>query len=143
MPDPTALSDVADLFASVRTIAVLGAHVQGFRPACYVPDYLHAQGYRILPVNPTLVGETAWGEPFRATLADVPGPIDLVDVFRRPDQLPGHEAELLALDPPPQAVWFQLGIRHDAVAERLRAAGLRVIQDRCTLADHRALAARR
>lgn len=121
-----------------RTVAVLGAHPEWSRPAFYVPEYLHRQGYRILPVNPALVGTTLWGEPVRATLAELREPVDLVDVFRRPEALPGHLADLLAMLPLPGVVWLQAGIRHDAFAARLVAAGIDVVQDRCTYADHRA-----
>jgi predicted CoA-binding protein len=76
-----------------------------------------------------------FGEPVVARLADLKEPVDLVDVFRRPTALPDHLPELLALRPP--AVWFQLGIRNDAVARELEAAGIEVVQSRCTLADHR------
>jgi predicted CoA-binding protein len=125
---------VRALLASCRTVAVLGASTDPSKAGYYVPAYLRSQGYRVFPVNPAAVGQVLHGEPVRATLAEL-GPVDLVDVFRRPDQLPGHVDELIAARP--GAVWFQLGIRHDAAAARLVAAGLTVVQDRCTLADHR------
>ena len=130
---------IRDVLSRARTIAVLGAHHQPSRPAFYVPDYLHAQGYRVVPVNPTLVGTTLWGEPVRATLAEIGEPIDLVDVFRLAELLPGHLADLLQMKPLPRVVWLQLGIRNDAFAKALIAAGIDVVQDRCTLADHRAM----
>lgn len=130
---------VAEALRSARTIAVLGAHHDAIRAACYVPDYLRAQGYRIFPVNPALAGTTLWGEPVRATLASILAPVDIVDVFRRPDLLPGHLDDILAMSPRPRIVWLQLGIRNDAFARDLSAAGIDVVQDRCTLADHRAL----
>ncbi|MBK9030755.1 MAG: CoA-binding protein [Myxococcales bacterium] len=129
--------DVRAILAHSPTVAVLGVHHDPARPAHYVPAYLHAQGYRVLGVNPALVGRALFGAPVVATLADLAEPIDLIDVFRRADALPGHLAELAACPAP--VVWFQLGIRNDAVAEALRAAGKRVVQDRCTLADHRRL----
>lgn len=139
MADPRALEDVADLFVGPGTVAVIGAHHEGFRPASYVPEDLHGAGWRVLPVNPRLVGRVLWGEPVRATLAELRVPVDVVDVFRRSEDLVAHEADLLAMDPPPRVVWFQQGIQDDALAARLRAAGLRVVQDRCMLADRRAL----
>jgi len=139
MPEITAPSAVADLLRRARTIAVLGAHEEASRPAFYVPDYLHAQGYRILPVNAVLAGKALWGERVRATLAELGEPVDVVDVFRRPDLLPGHLADLLAMRPLPAVVWLQLGIRNDAFARDVVAAGLDVVQDRCMLADHRAM----
>ena len=123
------------ILSTSPTIAVLGIHHDAARPASYVPAYLHQHGYRIIGVNPALVGTELFGEPVRASLADLDEPIDLVDVFRRPDALPAHQAELAASSAP--VIWFQLGIRHDAVAAALAAAGKTVVQDRCTLADHR------
>lgn len=128
-----------EVLATARTIAVLGAHVEPAKPAFYVPDYLAAQGYRILPVNPSFAGRSQWGEPFRRTLAEIGEPVDLVDVFRRAEHLPGHLDDLLAMDPRPRTVWLQLGIRHPAFAARLVAAGIDVVQDRCAMADHRSL----
>lgn len=139
MPEIESLPAIRDVLARARTIAVLGAHHQPSRPAFYVPEYLHSQGYRVLPVNPTLVGTTLWGEPVRATLAELGEPVDLVDVFRLAELLPGHLADVLAMSPRPRLVWLQLGIRNDAFAKALLDAGIDVVQDRCTLADHRGL----
>jgi predicted CoA-binding protein len=133
------LERVREILASARTIAVLGASTKTERPAHYVPDYLHAQGYRVMPVNPLHRGETLWGEPFRVHLQDIAEPVDIVDVFRHPAALPLHLAEFLAMRPAPKVVWFQQGIRNDDVAASLIAAGIEVVQDRCTLADHRGL----
>ena len=122
-----------------RTIAVLGAKVGAGEPAYYVPAYLRAHGYRILPVNPKLAGSALHDATTVARLADLPEPVDVVEVFRRPEYLPGHADEILALPWRPKAVWFQLGIRNDAAAERLARAGIRVVQDHCMMPDHRRL----
>jgi uncharacterized protein len=126
----------AEVLARSRVVAVLGAQRDPFLPAHYVPRYLHRVGYRILPVNPTHLGHTLWGEPFRGHLTEITEPVDLVDVFRRPDALDDHLADFLAMQPLPRTVWFQLGIRNDRVAAALAAAGIDVVQDRCTKADH-------
>lgn len=131
------IADVRAVIERGRVVAVLGAHDDPSRPACYVPDYMHGVGARIVPVNPALVGRTLWGEPVRASLVDIGEPVDIVDVFRRSDALPAHLAELLAMSPRPAVVWFQQGIRNDTVAAALIAAGIDVVQDRCLLADHR------
>jgi uncharacterized protein len=131
------VASVRRVLEDARTIAVLGAHVDPDKPAHYVPDYLAEQGYRIFPVNPAFAGQELWGRPVVATLAELDTPIDLVDVFRRPDMIPGHLDDILAMQPLPKVVWFQLGIRNDQVARQLIAAGIDVVQDRCTLADHR------
>ncbi len=133
--DPTELKQ--RLFGA-RTVAVLGAHEARWKPAHYVPAYLHSVGMRVLPVNPRFEGRALWGEPVSATLAEIGEPVDIVDVFRRSDQLPGHLDDLLAMDPLPGLVWLQLGIRNPTFAAAVTAAGIDVVQDRCTLADHRA-----
>lgn len=125
----------SEILSTCPTIAVLGIHDDPARPASYVPAYLHAQGYRILGVNPALAGRTLFGEPVVGSLADLTEPIDLVNVFRRSELVVNHQAELLACKP--RVVWMQLGVRNDAVAAALEAAGIEVVQDACTLAEHR------
>jgi len=134
---------LARILREARTVAVLGAKAQPSAPAYYVPAYLAHQGYRILPVNPTLTGRPIHDTMTVAVLADLAGPVDVVDVFRRPEYLPGHAAEILSLPWKPAVVWFQLGIRNDAAAERLARAGIRVVQDRCMMPEHRRLVASR
>jgi predicted CoA-binding protein len=132
---------LARILRESRTVAVLGAKAQPAQPAHYVPAYLARQGYRVRPVNPTLAGTRVLDETVVATLADLEEPVDVIDVFRRPEYLPGHAAEILALPWRPAVVWFQLGIRNDAAAERLARAGIRVVQDRCMMPEHRRLIA--
>lgn len=127
------------ILRTARTVAVLGAKAQVNQPAYYVPAYLAARGYRIQPVNPTLTGRSLFGAPVAATLADLTEPVDVIEVFRRPEFLPGHAREVLALSWRPQVVWFQLGIRHDGAAELLARAGIHVVQDRCMMPEHRRL----
>ena len=119
------------------TIAVLGAHHEPAKAAFYVPEYLRSRGYRILPVNPRFAGQHLFGATVVGSLAEVSEAVDIVDVFRRAADVPGHVAEILAMRPLPKVVWLQLGIRHEAAAAELEAAGIEVVQDRCTLADHR------
>lgn len=130
----TDIHDIQQILATSPTIAVLGASTNASKAGFYVPAYLRDHGYDILPVNPMAAGTELHGATVHASLASVP-PVDIIDVFRRPDQLPGHLDELLAARP--RAVWLQLGIRHDGVAQALADAGITVVQDRCTLADHR------
>lgn len=138
MQSPTD-TDLRDLFAATRTIAVLGANTEPGKPAFYVPEYLASHGFEVLPVNPGFAGRTLWGHTCVATLAELAAPIDMVDVFRRPDALMAHVPDILAMQPLPKLVWLQLGIRHGEFARTLREAGIRVIEDRCTLAEHRRL----
>jgi hypothetical protein len=130
---------LARILRAARTVAVLGIKAGVNEPAFYVPSYLAARGYRISPVNPTLTGRSLFGVPVAATLADLTEPVDVIDVFRRPEFLPGHAREILSLPWRPGAVWFQLGIRHDGAAEMLARAGMLVVQDRCMMPEHRRL----
>ena len=127
------------ILTTARTVAVLGAKAGDAQPAFYVPAYLAARGYRILPVNPTLIGHALFGMPVAPTLADLAEPADVIEVFRRQEFLPGHAREILSLPWRPAAVWFQLGIRHDGAAETLARAGILVVQDRCMMPEHRRL----
>lgn len=131
--------DVPRVLSENRVIAVIGAHPDPTRAAHYVPAYLQAHGYEIYPVNATRVGEVLFGKPVVASLSDVPVAVDLVNVFRRSAAVAGHIDEVLSMTPLPKVVWLQLGIANDAAAEAWSAAGIDVIQDRCMLADHRAL----
>jgi len=128
-----------EILSSSPTVAVLGIHREPEKAAYYVPEYLHDEGYRVIGVNPEFIAETLFGEQVRATLKEIGEPVDLVDVFRKPELIPQHVADILAMQPRPKVVWFQLGIRNDDAAKQLEDAGITVIQNRCTLADHQRL----
>jgi uncharacterized protein len=130
---------IREILTGSPTIAVLGIHDEPEKAAFYVPEYLHDEGYRIIGVNPNFTDQTLLGEKVRATLAEIGEPIDLVDVFRRSEQIPEHVEDILAMKPRPKVVWLQLGIRNDDAAKILEAAGIVVVQNRCTLADHQRL----
>ena len=134
---------VRDLVKRIRRVAVLGIKTaeQSDQPAFYVSEYLHSVGLEVIPV-PVYYPEVKeiLGQPVYRRLVDIPGEIDLVDVFRRPKDLEGLLEDILAKKP--KAVWFQAGIRNDAVADRLAAAGIDVVQDRCLMVDHRRYAGR-
>jgi len=131
---------IAELLSRVRRIAVLGikTEAQEGEAAFYVPRYLASAGFEVIPV-PVYYPEVKeiLGRTVYRKLADVPGEIDLVDVFRRPRDIDAHLDDLLVKKP--RAVWFQLGIRNDAAAEKLAKAGIQVVQDRCLMVDHRRL----
>ncbi|MFZ9888970.1 MAG: CoA-binding protein [Myxococcota bacterium] len=129
------------ILTTCRTIAVLGASGKAGRPANYVPTYLVEQGYCVLPVNPLFAGQLLFGVEVRSTLFELRQPVDLVDVFRRSDVLPEHIEEILAMRPLPKVVWLQSGIRHEGFARSLQRHGIEVVEDRCTLAEHRRLVA--
>lgn len=128
--------ELGDVLRAARVVAVLGASARPGRPGYYVPEYLAGQGYRVLPVNPLEVGRSLHGAPVVGSLGELSEPVDLIDVFRRPDQLAAHLPEILAMRPLPRVVWLQQGIRDDGFASALVAAGIDVVQDRCTLAEH-------
>ena len=132
-------AQLREILSTSPTIAVLGIHIEPEKAAFYVPEYLHDEGYRILGVNPQFAGNELFGERVRDTLAELAEPVDLVDVFRRAELIPGHVEDLLAMKPRPRVVWFQLGIKNDDVARVLEASGIVVVQNRCTLADHQRL----
>ena len=130
---------VRRLLAGAKRVAVLGikTEAQSYAPAFYVPQYLASAGLEVIPV-PVYYPEATQilGRKVYRTLAEVPGEIDIVNVFRRAEDIPPHLADIIAKRP--GAVWFQSGIRHDAAAERLARAGIKVVQDRCLMVDHRA-----
>lgn len=126
-----------------KTVAVLGAKANPAEAAHYVPAYLAKHGYRICPVNPRLAGQRLHDAPTVGRLEALSEGPDVIEIFRRPEYLLGHADEILALPWRPKAVWFQLGIRNDAAAEKLARAGIRVVQDRCMMPEHRRLIAGR
>ncbi len=135
-------AQVEPVLTWARTVAVLGAHHERFRPAFYVPDYLFKAGMQVIGVNPRLAGRTLWGQHVVPSLADLdahllPDGLDVLDVFRRVSALPDHLPEILAMPVRPKVVWLQQGIRDDDFASALLAEGFDVVQDRCMLADHR------
>jgi len=129
---------VEELIRSSHRVAVLGikTEAQSSQAAFYVPAFLKQAGVEVIPV-PVYYPEVReiLGAAVYRKLADVPGPIDIVDVFRRPADIPAHVEELKALRP--RAVWFQLGIRNDEAARALAALGILVVQDRCLMVDWR------
>ncbi|HKO63358.1 MAG TPA: CoA-binding protein [Pyrinomonadaceae bacterium] len=131
---------IRDLLASTKTIAVLGikTEAQSNQPAFYVPRYLASAGFEVIPVPVYYPQVTEiLGQPVHRKLVDVPNEIDLVNVFRRSEDVPAHLDDILAKKP--KAVWMQSGISNDAVANQLAEAGIKVVQNRCLMVDHRNL----
>jgi predicted CoA-binding protein len=118
---------------------VLGAKADSAEPAYYVPAYLHARGYPDPAGQSGVRGPSAPRRGHRRRFVILAEPADVIEIFRRPEYLPGHADEILALPWRPAVVWFQLGIRHDGAAEQLARAGIRVVQDRCMMPEHRRL----
>ncbi len=133
-------AQIAELLKNTKTIAVLGIKPEShaYTPAHYVPKYMADAGYEIIPV-PVYYPEvtTILGKPVCRDLKEIPGEVDLLNVFRRSEDISKHTDDILASKP--KAVWFQLGIRNDEVAEKLANAGIKVVQDLCLMVEHRAL----
>jgi predicted CoA-binding protein len=121
--------DISELLASARTIAVIGASDRLNRPSYGVMKFLQDWGYRVIPVNPQITGEHVLGEFVWRELAQVGVPIDIVDIFRRPEA--ALEAVEQAIFVGAKAVWMQIGVINEEAAERAEAAGLKVVMDRC------------
>jgi predicted CoA-binding protein len=134
----TSPDGIARIVRDSRRIAVLGikTEAQQDRPAFYVAAYMARAGYEVIPV-PVYYPDatTILGQPVYRAVRDVPGPIDMVNVFRRPFDIPPHVPDILAARP--RSVWFQLGIVNDEAAEAFARAGIDVVQDRCLMVEHR------
>jgi predicted CoA-binding protein len=130
--------DVARLIRETRRIAVVGIKPESHagQPAFYVPKYMQNAGYTIIPV-PVYYPEVTeiLGEKVYRRLVDIPGDVDMVNVFRRPQDIPQHIDDIIAKNP--KSVWFQLGIVNDEAAETFADAGIKVVQDRCLMVEHR------
>jgi len=135
--------EIREVILQSRRIAALGikTEAQADQPAFYVPKYLAAAGFELIPVPVYYPEVTAiLGRPVYRRLMEIPGNIDLVDVFRRSQDIGGHLEDILAKGP--AAVWFQSGIRNDAAAQTLAKAGIKIVQDRCLMVEHRLIATR-
>ncbi|MER9444330.1 CoA-binding protein [Mesorhizobium sp. M0340] len=122
---------IAGILNSVKTIAMVGASANDVRPSYFVLKYLLGKGFSVFPINPGQAGKEILGRMTYARLADVPEPIDMVDVFRGSVAVPGIVEEVLRLDPLPNVIWMQLGVRNDEAAARAEAAGIKVVMNRC------------
>lgn len=125
----TAAEDIAELLGSVRTIAMVGASDRPDRPSYRVMKFLQDHGYRVIPVNPQITGEHVHGEYVWRELSQIGEPIDMVDIFRRPEA--AGEAVDEAIKVGAKAVWMQLGVINEEAAMRAEAAGLKVVMDHC------------
>ncbi|MGA2040774.1 MAG: CoA-binding protein [Bryobacteraceae bacterium] len=129
------MNRIADILGSARTIAVVGLSAKRSRPSHGVAEYLQRAGYRVIPVNPNVT--EVLGEKSYASLDDVPGPVDIVDIFRRPEHVPAIVEA--AIRKGAKAIWMQEGVVHEDAARRAESAGLAVVMDRCILKEHRRL----
>jgi uncharacterized protein len=129
---------IAEILRETRRVAVLGikTEAQSGQPAFYVPEYMARAGFEVIPVPVYYPdADEILGQAVYRRVADVPKPVDMVNVFRRSQDVPPHVDDILAAAP--RTVWMQSGIRHDAAARRLAEAGIRVVQNRCLMVEHR------
>src|SRR6478672_687514 len=124
-------SYIRGILNTVKTIAMVGVSANTSRPSYFAFKYLLERGYRMIPVNPRLAGGELLGQKVYARLADIPEPIDMVDIFRASQYAPAIVKEALALSPRPQVIWMQLGIRNDEAARLAEDNGLKVVMNRC------------
>lgn len=127
------MASIPEILKSSRTIAVVGLSASRMRPSNGVSEYMKRAGYRIIPVNPNepeILGEKSY-----ARLEDIPDPVDIVNVFRRPEFVPGIVQSAIAIHA--KSLWLQEGVIHESAAEQARNAGLSVVMDKCILKEHR------
>ena len=122
---------IRGILNGVKSIAMVGASPVNVRPSYFAFKYLAQRGYDMIPVNPGHVGKSLLGKPFVASLSDIGRPVDMVDIFRASAHVMPVVDEALALIPPPRVIWMQLGVRNDAAAAKIEAAGLTVVMNRC------------
>jgi predicted CoA-binding protein len=124
-------SYIRGILNTAKTIAMVGVSANTSRPSYFAFKYLLERGYRMIPVNPGLAGQELLGRRVYGTLADIPEPVDMVDIFRASQYALGIVQEALALKPRPQVIWMQLGVRSDEAARLAEANGLKVVMNRC------------
>lgn len=124
-------ADLRDILRETRTIALVGWSPKPDRPSHRVAEFLKSRGYRVIPVNPGQAGQSALGETVRASLSEIAEPVDMVDIFRRSEEVGAVVDEALSALPGVKTIWMQLGIEDTQAAARAVARGLRVVQNRC------------
>jgi predicted CoA-binding protein len=122
---------IRDVLDGTKTIAMVGASANTVRPSYFVLKYMLSKGYRVFPINPGQAGKEILGQTVYGSIADVPEPIDMVDIFRNSEAALGVTQEALALSPLPKVIWMQLSVRNDEAAKLAEDAGVKVVMDRC------------
>lgn len=134
-------AELRRILTETKVVACVGVSTNPVRPSYYVARYLTLKGFRVIPVNPVAAGEMIFGETIRASLSEIESeiPVDMVDIFRRPEHVPAIVEEAMAALPSLRTVWMQIGVTHEDAAKRARDAGLTVIQNRCPKIEYQRL----
>ncbi len=132
----TSDTQIKDILSRTRRIALVGASANPARPSHGVMQFLLRTGYEVVPVNPGLAGQTLLGQPVVASLSDIEGDIDMIDIFRQSDHVPKIVDEALAQFPQLGTIWMQIGVVHEGAAKTARARGADVVMDRCPAIEH-------
>jgi predicted CoA-binding protein len=127
------------ILRTTRTIACVGVSANPVRPSHYVARYLTLKGFRVIPVNPGLAGQTLFGERVAGALSEIDAPVDMIDIFRRSEHVPPIVEEGLAAFPDLKTVWMQIGVVSEPAAEMARARGVEVVMDRCPKIEYQRL----
>ena len=122
---------IKNILITTKTLALVGASANPARPSYIVLKYLTERGYRVIPVNPGLAGQSICGQEVVASLKDIREPLDMVEIFRNSEAAGPIVDEALTLEPKPKVIWMQLSVRNDAAAARAEAQGVRVVMNRC------------
>lgn len=132
-------AQLRQIFRSVKSFACIGVSPNPVRPSHYVARYLRLRGFRVVPVNPMHAGETLFGETVVPDIPAIDGPVDVIDIFRRPEAVPEIVEQALAMPVRPSVIWMQIGVTHPEAAARAEAEGLVVIQNRCPKIEYQRL----
>jgi predicted CoA-binding protein len=127
------------ILSQVKTVAVVGVSSNPVRPSYFVARYLTLKGYTVIPVNPGLEGQVLFGQDVKASLSDIEGPVDMVDIFRRSDAVPSIVDEALNAFPDLKAIWMQIGVEHAEAAQKAEARGVAVVQNKCPKIEYQRL----
>ncbi len=127
------------ILTGTKVIAMVGVSLNSVRPSYYVARYLGLRGFRVIPVNPGHAGKTLFGQTVRASLGEIDAPVDMVDIFRRPEAVPAIVDEALELFAGLRTIWMQIGVTHPEAAARAVARGVNVVQNRCPKIEYQRL----
>ena len=127
------------ILTSTKTIAMVGLSINETRPSYFVGRYLHKRGYKIIPVNAGHGGKHFFGQLVKSSIDEIDGPVDMVDIFRKPEAVPQIVDDSLAKLKGLKTIWMQIGIKHESSAQKARQLGLNVIEDRCPKIEHQRL----